>query len=150
MYAVDSADLNEQFTVSPNDTAFIQLQLYTLSFKVNDSIFDSALDGGNVTIMLPNGATLSAPIKNGTATFSQLPKADYSYAISRDWSLSASGQVTVTSQDIATVGLWVLQSFLIVLAIGLCVAFTLIRATKIVRRRRATISDEEWSAYPDH
>ena len=143
VYAVDSTAANEQFTTSPNGTAFIQLQLYTLTFQAHDSIFGSALDGGNVTITLPNEATLTAPIKNGTATFNQLPEADYPYTISRDWSLQASGQVNLANQTLTTVGVWVLTSVVIILAVGLCAAFVFIRATIFVKRSHSTISDEE-------
>ena len=148
VYAVDSAVPSAQFTTSPNGTAFIQLQLYTLSFKVNDSIFGSALDGGNVTITLPNEATLTAPIENGVATFTQLPAATYPYTISRDWTLGASGQVTLTNETVTAVGVWVLPSILIILAIGLCVALALTWST-IVRRRRSATSEQESDIYSD-
>ena len=153
VFAVDSAGVSEQFSTSPNGNAFIQLQLYTLCFKVDDSIFGSPLDGGNVTITLPNSVTQTAHIRNGTATFNQLPEADYPYVISRDWSVGVSGEVTLPNQTTPTIGMYVLPSILIILVIGICVAFAILRATILLKRRRSRISsrrDNVGTGYRDY
>jgi hypothetical protein len=133
VFGVDSAGVSEQFTTSPNGVARIALQLYTLRFIVSDSIFGSPLEGGTVTITLPNGITRNANVKDGTAAFNSLPEAVYPFAASRDWSVGVSGEVALPSQTITTVGLIVIPS---VFVIALGVALALVSFTLVLKRIR--------------
>jgi M6 family metalloprotease-like protein len=134
VYGVDSIGLNEQFSASPNGVVPISLQLDNLNFQVNDYIFNSPLNGGNVTITLPNGVTETEPITDGIATFEHLPQAVYPYTISRDWSIGASGQVTLSNQNVAAVPLIVIPSLLMIVG-SICAA--LAACLLLVRRQRS-------------
>jgi hypothetical protein len=133
VFGVDSAGVSEQFTTSPNGVARIALQLYTLRFIVSDSIFGSPLEGGTVTITLPNGITRTANVKDGTAEFNNLPEAVYPFEASRDWSVGVSGELVLPSQTITTMGLIVIPS---VLVIALGVALALVSFTLVLKRIR--------------
>ena len=110
VYGVDTVPAKEDFATSPNGNAMIQLELYTAVVNVRDSILGSSLTGGSVTITLPNGQSESSPIISGRAMFDQLPVGAYSFKISRDWSLDASGFLSVPNQSSTTVSLIVIPS----------------------------------------
>jgi hypothetical protein len=134
VYGVDSIGLSEQFTTSPNGVVPISLQLDSLNFQVTDYIFNSPLNGGNVTITLPNGVTESEPITNGLASFKDLPQAVYPYTISRDWSIGTSGQATLSNQSVAVVPLIVVPSVLVICG-SICAA--LVACLLLMRWRRS-------------
>jgi len=135
VYGVDSAAGSEHFTTSPSGVARIRLELYTLSFRVIDCIFGSPVDGGTVTITLPNGQAESATINGGQAVFGYLPAALYSFNVSRSWSMGVSGSTSLPNQSDTTVGLVVIPS-LILLLLSSGIAVT--TATVVLRRRGRT------------
>jgi M6 family metalloprotease-like protein len=95
---VDSVSGNEQFASSPNGLARVSLELYTMKFMITDYILGSPLEGGSVTITLPNNLAETKQIQNGNVTFNQLPHASYPYTISRDWTLQVSGATILPNQ----------------------------------------------------
>jgi M6 family metalloprotease-like protein len=131
VYGVDTIAGTEHFTTSPEGVAKIQLQLYTMTFRVNDYIFGSPLDGGTVTITLPNGQTESAALTNGRALFRYLPAALYPYNMSRAWSLGDSGETALPNQPNISVGLIVIPSLISIL---LGSALVVAAATLILKR----------------
>jgi M6 family metalloprotease-like protein len=157
VYGVDCIGLSEQFTTSPNGVASIALQLDDLSFKVTDYLFNSPLNGGNVTITLPNGVPETAPITNGDASFNDLPQAVYPFTISRDWTLGASGEVTFSSQNIATVPVIVISSLLMIvgsIVVAILASFLVLRRLRSSDPTRSSQHSEElddgYSDYWNH
>jgi len=151
VYGVDAAPTNEHFTTSPNGIADVTLQLYSIKFRVTDSLFGSPLDGGIITITLPNGQAEMAPITNGSVTFENLPSAVYPFGVTRGWSLGAAGQVNLPGQSETSVGLVVIPSVLLIcVVVMVAVATTLLvlmRRAASKRVRRQPHRDQPYSDY---
>ena len=135
VYGVDTVAGPLHFDTAPNAIESVPLELYTITFKVNDFIFGSPLDGGTVNIALPNGQAESATINNGQALFEHLPPALYSFNVTRDWSIGMTGETSLPNQPIATVQLIVIPSvLLVVFSFGSILAVTII----LLRRSGST------------
>jgi M6 family metalloprotease-like protein len=124
---IDTIPYSESFATSPNGVAKIQLNLYTLTFNVQDSIFHSSPDGGLVILNLPNGQTENATIKGGIAIFPQLPEAAYQYSVMPNWGFQSSGDLTLPDSQTVPVQVTAVSSVAIVSGVFIAViAFSLI------------------------
>jgi M6 family metalloprotease-like protein len=133
---IDTIPYGESFTTSPNGVAKIQLNLYTLTFNVQDSIFHSSPDGGLVILNLPNGQTENATIKGGMAIFPQLPQAAYQYSVMPNWGFESSGELRLPDSQTVPVQVIALSSVGIVSGVFIAaMAFSL-----ILLKSRGTIS----------
>jgi len=114
---VDSVTGTQQFTSSPNGLARISLELCNMTFKITDYFFGSPLNGGSITITLPNGRPEKMQVQSGSTRFKQLPHASYPFTISRDWTLEVTGETVLTDKQSISIRMIVLPSLVIVLGI---------------------------------
>jgi hypothetical protein len=114
---IDSVTGNQEFATSPNGLAKVSLELYTMTFKVTDYIFGSPLEGGTITITLPNGLPEKRQVQSGTAIFNQLPHASYPFTITRDFTLQVAGKTVLPNQRSISIKAIAAPSLVIILSI---------------------------------
>jgi len=88
-----------------------------MTFKITDYFFGSPLNGGSITITLPNGRPEKMQVQSGSTIFKQLPHASYPFTISRDWTLEVTGETVLTDKQSISIRMIVLPSLVIVLGI---------------------------------
>lgn len=151
VYGVDVAGGTDSFTASPDGLARIQLELYTLSFSVRDRIFGYPIDGGIVTLVLPNGHVERTTINDGQAVFRYLPAALYSFNVSRGWSVAVNGAVSLPNESSTSIGLIEIPSLLLVLlSFGIALTAAIVFLRRHGRMRRRSIQARGESPYSDY
>ncbi len=82
------------FATSPNAVWKIPTEVYSVRITVRGLLTGLAANGAVATISLPNGATMSAPVKNGVAFFAQVPSGKHGVIVSAG-PLTNTGQLDV-------------------------------------------------------